>query len=313
MSASHICTALIKRGILIDMSSHERGLPDRSLPCILDSVSGLTGTVLSLTGPANGESRSSWHVIDNDGVQHILKIHPDPDMAIQFEHASTITDGLRELPYPIPRHIAHGSCAAGAWQLIEWLPGRSHQPLTASTFQQVIQLNHLQRSLAINQNPAWIEDMVSSVLDGCDGYCEVDTLRQHSERTRDLLQTLQSWAQNARDVEVDGTDIVHYDFHPGNILIADESITSVIDWTGSCAGDATFDLCTLLFYCYDEQPWSDLLMREILGQTEIQALRLYLSHMILRQVDWSIRHHNPSTVDHYLNRAYRILADITWS
>jgi aminoglycoside phosphotransferase (APT) family kinase protein len=282
-------------------------------PTFFNQIQQQAGLTLSVVERMIEGESGAWKVQDTGGARYVLKTHPDSPRLAQSESVQATTDFLRNTGYPIPRHIAQGSCAAGAWQLIEWLPGRSHQPLTTSTFQQVIELNDLQRDLAINQNPAWIDEMVSSVLNGCDGYCEVDTLRQHSERTRDLLQTLQSWAENARHVEVNGTDIVHYDFHPGNILIADGSITGVIDWTGSCSGDAAFDLCTLLFYCYDEQPWSDGLKREILDRTEKRTLRLYLSHMILRQVDWSIRHHNPSTVDHYLNRAYRILADITWS
>jgi aminoglycoside phosphotransferase (APT) family kinase protein len=280
-------------------------------PTILYQIQQQAGVDLAIVGRLTEGESGAWKVRDVDGACFVLKTHPDSNYLAQFESVQATTDSLRESGFPIPRHIAHGSRAAGAWQLVEWIPGRSHQPLTASTYRQIIQLNELQRNLAINQNPAWIEDMVSSVLDGCDGYCKVDTLRQHSLRTRNLLRTLQFSARNARNVEVNGTDIVHFDFHPGNILVIDGSITGVIDWTGSCWGDATFDLCTLLFYCYDVQPWSDLLMREILGRIDTRTLRLYLSHMILRQVDWSIRHHNQSTVDHYLTRSHQILANIT--
>ena len=80
-----------------------------------------------------------------------------------------------------------------------------------------------------------------------------------------------------------------------------------IDWEGSCAGDGTFDLATLLFYAYDVLDVREYLLRAIKQRVNPAILGVYMAHLILRQVDWSIRYHNQATVDHYLRVAQDVL------
>lgn len=40
------------------------------------------------------------------------------------------------------------------------------------------------------------------------------------------------------------------------------------------------------------------------------AVAVYLAHLMLRQVDWSIRHHTPAVGARYLHRAGIILRDL---
>ena len=40
------------------------------------------------------------------------------------------------------------------------------------------------------------------------------------------------------------------------------------------------------------------------------TLSVYMAHLILRQVDWSIRYHNRATVDYYLRVAEDVLRDV---
>jgi thiamine kinase-like enzyme len=47
-------------------------------------------------------------------------------------------------------------------------------------------------------------------------------------------------------------DIVHFDFHNLNMLVYQQEISGIIDWDATCAGDAAFDLATLLFYASAE-------------------------------------------------------------
>jgi hypothetical protein len=77
------------------------------------------------------------------------------------------------------------------------------------------------------------------------------------------------------------------------------------------AGDGAFDLATLLFYLYDHDGIRDLLRARLLELAGPQAARAYLAHMVLRQVDWSLRHHPtaPATQRH-LSLARLVTADI---
>ena len=77
------------------------------------------------------------------------------------------------------------------------------------------------------------------------------------------------------------------------------------------AGDRAFDLATLLFYLYDHDGIRARLRARLLELTDPRAARAYLAHMVLRQVDWSLRHHPeaPATRRH-LRLARLVAADI---
>jgi len=105
-------------------------------------------------------------------------------------------------------------------------------------------------------------------------------------------------------------DVVHWDFHTNNVLIENDRISGVIDWEGACSGDATFDLATMLFYTWRFADFREALLRAILERTTRGALAVYLAHMIVRQLDWSMRHHPKDAVDYYMKSARVMLAAI---
>ena len=65
--------------------------------------------------------------------------------------------------------------------------------------------------------------------------------------------------------------------------------------TGTASGDATFDLVTAAFYTYDVTV-RDALLDAARMRTVAEALRLYGAHMVLRQVDWALRHYDETAV-----------------
>jgi aminoglycoside phosphotransferase (APT) family kinase protein len=135
----------------------------------------------------------------------------------------------------------------------------------------------------------------------------LESLRAYSTTTLDLLAALQRIASMHAALVCPAADIVHFDVNPANILAARDRITGVIDWEGAGAGDAAFDLATLLFYAYDEPEPRARLWQAARARASDEAFALYLAHLILRQVDWSIRHHDAATVRHYLSIASNVL------
>jgi aminoglycoside phosphotransferase (APT) family kinase protein len=103
-----------------------------------------------------------------------------------------------------------------------------------------------------------------------------------------------------------GDDLVHLDFHPGNMLIDEAGeLSGIVDWDGIGRGDRRFALVTLRFDAYSRLPgeslgWFDELLDSVL---EPEILRLYWAHMSLRLVDWAIRHHGAADVDRWLGFA----------
>ena len=106
--------------------------------------------------------------------------------------------------------------------------------------------------------------------------------------------------------------MVHFAFQGANILVAEGEIGGGVAWEGCCPGDRTFDLASLSFYADDERHSSpsqrDRLWRLPLATCRPGLLGVYVAHLILRQIDWSIRFHNRATVGHWLGRADEVLA-----
>jgi aminoglycoside phosphotransferase (APT) family kinase protein len=146
------------------------------------------------------------------------------------------------------------------------------------------------------------------VLQGGDGYCLLEPLRTYSSTTAALLVAVQALVMRHADAHCATGDLVHYDFNPTNLLVQDGMISGVIDWQDPCSGDCTFDLSTLLFYCWEISELQDRLWSCALDRAGPRMLGVYLAHMILRQVDWAIRHHGAADTARWCRIAQDILA-----
>ena len=134
------------------------------------------------------------------------------------------------------------------------------------------------------------------------GFCLHEPLAGYDRRTARVLD----WVRDvgAERNTADGTDLVHMDFHPGNILVSDGRISAILDWDGAGRGDRRLDLVTLRFDLAWRAPhltdWFDDLLRQTVPP---DRLRAYWAHMSLRLVDWAIRHHTNAEVDLWLATA----------
>ncbi len=275
---------------------------------VLDSVLEITGVRLITGSPLLEGESSAWRTRADDGSVFTLKLHWSAEHLGRFRNAEEVTSHLRSSGYPAPRHVGSDRCRSGSWQLIEWVAAEPLQHPTHTILVQLLELINRQRC-AGRCSLKWTNELIDSVLDGKDGHCETASLLHYSVRSRELLDGIQQWALAARNSTSRSEDVVHFDFHPGNILVEHGDVRAVIDWDGTCSGDATFDLVTLLYYCYDNPSLRTRILTEIQEQVPVELLRLYMAHMILRQVDWSIRHHDAGTIDHYLTRSEHLVSD----
>jgi aminoglycoside phosphotransferase (APT) family kinase protein len=167
--------------------------------------------------------------------------------------------------------------------------------VTLEHIHQLLAYNELQRDVGLEGRGPFIDEMRRSLVDGFDGYCEHAALRA---RDPALLDRLQRIADATNTVDVPADDVVHYDFSPYNILADGDTITGVVDWQGATSGDATVDLVTLAYYTYDRAA-HDALLDAARQRTHPAALRLYAAHMVLRQVDWVLRHDHDDAAVHW--------------
>jgi aminoglycoside phosphotransferase (APT) family kinase protein len=180
--------------------------------------------------------------------------------------------------------------------------------VSAATVETLLALNGLQAGEGDAEDGDWSRYIADSLMLGCDGYCLHEPLRDYDRRTAALLETIRATGEAVVDLR--SGDVVHVDFHHRNVLLHGGRISAVIDWEGCRSGDSAFDLVTLAFglnvarvpVAARERVWEDARRR-----AEPEALRAYVAHMALRQVDWSIRHRTAADVDHWLAVSHTFL------
>lgn len=256
---------------------------------------------------ANGE-QGAFELNDaSSGTCYVLKCFAPAIAGQRTPWIRTCTDQLRLLGYPVPQYVLWGEYSEGSFSLQTALPGAPTIHTTPEQLPRLIELNEMQRQQLPDTASTWPDEIVQTVLVGGAGYCLHDSLRTHTPATATMLRTLQDLVVRQRECAIPATDIVHYDFQPYNILGEQQKISGIIDWEGVCAGDCAFDLVTLLFYNYDDAPIREALWRYLSVRSTIQIISIYLAHLILRQVDWSLRFHDTATSQLYIDRAEAIL------
>jgi hypothetical protein len=187
---------------------------------------------------------------------------------------------------------------------------RPDRALLARLLPELLRLNDAQAGLGTGPR-RWPGLLTQTLTTGGDGYCLHSTLEARPD-TRGLLPVLRRIGDRCGPAIPSGDDFVHYDFTLANLLTDGATITGVIDINPpALAGDRAFDLATLLYYLYDHDDIRDLLRARLRELSGPGAARAYLAHMVLRQVDWSLRHHPaaPATQRH-LHLARLVTADI---
>ena len=254
--------------------------------------------------------QGAYALIDAQGQAYVLKWQPRANHLQQAPYAQTVTEHLRAQGYPAPAYLHIGSALGGVYTIQQALPGAPMGHVTLQRLPDVLKLQAMHASPAPPGLRDWPREVAQTVLQGGEGYCLHASLRQHSPETAEMLQTLQALVAAYQGAIEETNEIVHFDFQPANLLIHDNAVSGVVDWDGVRAGDSAFDLATVLFYGYDDSQVRDALWAQALARRPIQVLSVYLAHLILRQVDWSLRHYGPAVYKSHIARGQALLADI---
>lgn len=280
--------------------------PDQLL-LVLREQAGLD--LAELVPADGGESASTFLATGRDGVVSVLKVSPGVT-GDSVARLRELVAGLRRRGYPAARLLAWGQVAGMAFWLQERLPGAVLGRAPDWLFPEVVRLNDAQ--VGLGDGTCRLSELIGETLTtGGDGYCVHATLQARPD-TRDLLAVVRQTAGRCVAAVPERGDFVHYDFTLANLLAAGAGICGVIDVNPpALTGDRAFDLATMLFYLYDRDDFRDRLQGRALELTSRHALDAYLAHMILRQTDWSLRHHpgTPATA-HHLRLARLVAADL---
>lgn len=218
----------------------------------------------------------------------ILRIYPGDDAHEKSAREFHGMSQLYEAGYPVPQVLIlerenspFGSAqdepfvimerikGQVLWPLLFGSSGERQQELLTQFCDLFVQLHTLEwRSFASAQDRSFVDDV--SRYDTGDPYTLVD--RELSKFRYYLARFPQpgflpvlEWLEARRDkVPCLRPSPIHWDFHPGNVLLRDDGSMVVIDWTGLDVSDSRFDLAwtLLLVNTHEDTKWRDLILHE---------------------------------------------------
>ncbi|MFC7620566.1 aminoglycoside phosphotransferase family protein [Microlunatus sp. GCM10028923] len=173
----------------------------------------------------------------------VLKLLPDrvaPSLDAVAE-AAALAGGLRGAGYPIPAVLDLGLVDGTVFTLQEYVAGEVPDRITEPVAARLVELWDLHREAAPDTDDAWAVRLVDEIRAGVE-------LRPQLSDPR-AVAVLDRAVAIGRSADPDGFrtgDVVHGDFHTGNVLVDDHGrLAAVIDWEGTRIGDARFDLVRL--------------------------------------------------------------------
>lgn len=271
------------------------------------------GVRLTVVGPCPGGEVGAAYVRWPDGRESVMTQF-DTDLK-HAQRTGEILRIARERGVPAPRYELVAEVPGTLVIVQELLPGRpAGFTVSRGLVGNMVELNERFRGLLADRR-----DMSAPSLylrESGPGFCIHESLARYSDRTRRLLDWVHSVGADT-EIDMVGDDLVHLDFHPGNVLVdGSGAITGIIDWDGIARGDHRFALVTLKWAITDNRDWpgphapfrtdpdTAAWLSELVDDVlDPGTFRRYWAHMSLRMVDWAIRHWRGIDVEWWLDVA----------
>jgi len=260
------------------------------------------GVRLIVEGPCSGGEVGAAFVRSPDGRRSVLKWRPGTRLEDLLAGPIAVSEAVRAAGAPVPETQLAVQLGSAIATVQELLPGAPITQLDSDGLVQALAFNDMQAGLLADRPE--IPPVELFLREDGPGFCLHGPLRAHNRRTARLDDWITTvGAEHSGPLR--GHDAVHVDYHPGNLLAVDGTITGIIDWDGAGRGDRRLDLVTLRFGVHGDKPDPAVVARldAVLDTLPDDLLRPLWAHMSLRMVDWAIRHFTPAAVDHWLGLA----------
>jgi len=277
---------------------------------IVEAAAEAVGAEVQIIGPTRrGESGSTFAVrVGRD--EAILKLVANgPGVVENQTRLVCLVGRLRGRGSPVPDYLGSGHTDAVAFTLQRRLPGVMLEPrpgqgvdpgVVDAVLPSLLDAVELQADIGDLSAPRWSGWLLDTIESGGDGYCLYTTMRARADTTS-ILERVIDIGREFGHGPVRTSDIVHLDLSPANVLHERGRLTGIVDWNvpfdGAAQGDRGFDVATVLFYTYDNRTTRDRLWTRASAISGERWTAVYLAHLVLRQVEWSVRHHPDSHAD----------------
>lgn len=174
----------------------------------------------------------------------VLRLYPQFYGTRNAIWESTVQNALAADGYPVAQ--AHVVCTdmtvlGGAFFIMDFLPG---QPLIAAPAERMPALLGAMHAALHNTDPAPLLAALNAQgisRDACRIAGRFDWLRDRLAGVPWLHQVA-DWLLDHRPPESEHPTVCHGDFHPLNILYAEDRVTGVLDWPGFAIADPAYDV-----------------------------------------------------------------------
>jgi Phosphotransferase enzyme family len=259
---------------------------------VADRLAEATGVRLTVEGPCPGGEVGAAYVRWPDGHRSVLTMgNPRSQKLVAI---------ARDAGLPAPRYELVADVGPVFVVVQDLLPGQPPSTVDRPLVAAMLELNERMERLLHKESE--VPEIDLYLRTSGPGFCLHEPLASYDRRSARVLDWIRD-VGTQRNV-ADGTDLVHMDFHLGNVLVHDGRISGLVDWDGAGRGDRLLDVVTLRFDLAWRAPHlTDWLDRELREAVPADRLRAYWAHMSLRLVDWTIRHRTAPEVDLWITTA----------
>lgn len=270
-----------------------------------------TGEPYRLVGRMRGGESGAHKFIGPDGRPLVIKWDSRPESRELRGEAAILSERLRVVAaWPVPAESVVDAREV-RFVIQEFMPGIPPQQLDHRLVEQLLELHSRRLGLARSDDPIhWPTALIKTLVLGGEGYCRHASLRDYNRRTRSLIERVEAFGDTIDAEDLTGDDVVHWDLHPGNLLIDDGALAAVIDTDFSVVGDAAFDLVMLAMTSLSlpcEPGVRTKLFAAAFDHLDDLRAQVYLAHLLIRLIDWPIRRGQPNEVEFWLARAEELL------
>ncbi len=270
-----------------------------------------TGEPYRLVGRMSGGETGAHKFIGPGDRPLVIKWDSRPEIRELRGEAVVLSERLRtSAAWPVPGTSVVDTREA-RFVIQEFMPGSPAEQLDHRLVDQLLELHSRRLGLARPEDPThWPMALIRTLVQGGEGYCRHSSLRDYDDRTRSLVERVEAFGSTIDGRDLTGDDIVHWDLHPGNLLIDDGALAAVIDTDFTVVGDAAFDLVILAVTSLSlpcEPGVRTKLFASAFDTLDDLRAQVYLAHLFIRLIDWPIRRGQPDEVEFWLARVDALL------
>lgn len=186
----------------------------------------------------SGGAFGAFHIETAAGADAVLKVLPDwAEFAVDRVRAAVdIVHRLIADGYPAPRFLDVGTINGTVYSMQEYVDAHVPQRLPPTAPAVLLDLCR-RHEAAAPSDTTWGTELIARIA-------RVEELRPDTvdKGIHDIIDHTLEIAATADATVFRTNDVVHGDFHPGNVLMQSDAITAIIDWEAAEPGDSRADL-----------------------------------------------------------------------